>query len=137
MDISLIPQLSRSEPAQGRRQLSERRAADVARGLAQRPQSLGESRDVGHCNGPPEPADDLLCIGAERLDQVTEASFLATELAQRFDAPVIDDGSWLCREPSVYGNPGEPGAEPRRALPRLSAVTGCVPLLAPHLVEAG
>ncbi len=128
MNISLIPQLSRSEPAQGRRQLSERRAADVARGLAQRPQSLGESRDVGDCNGPPETADNLLCIGAECLDQVAEKSFLATQLAERLDAPRIDDGSWLGREPRMRGDRGDPVVERCRAIGSGGGLAGPFPL---------
>ena len=51
MDITVIAQLGGGEAAQGRRQLTQRGAADMARRLAQCAESLGERSDIGGGGG--------------------------------------------------------------------------------------
>ena len=114
MDIPLIPQLGGGEPPQGCRQLTQRHPADMAGGLAQRAQPLGERRDIGDGGGSRQPAHDLLRVGPKRLDHIAEESLLAAQLAQRLDAARIDDWGWLRGEPGMGGNRGHPVAEQRR-----------------------
>ena len=52
VDVPVIPQLGGGKPPQGSRQLRQRYAADMAGGLAERPQPLGERGDVGNRGSP-------------------------------------------------------------------------------------